>query len=120
MVAAFLLNSLGRAQSLDDLTYAEFGIEMIPIAELIGKGKNQVTFDRAAILEATTYAAEDADMSWRLYRRLSGQLAEFDRVNEHGWSMKRLADEIEWPIIPVLGDMELAGIALDRSSWASG
>ena len=114
MVAAFLLNSLGRAQSLDDLTYAEFGIEMIPIAELIGKGKNQVTFDRAAILEATTYAAEDADMSWRLYRRLSGQLAEFDRVNEHGWSMKRLADEIEWPIIPVLGDMELAGIALDR------
>jgi DNA polymerase-1 len=113
MVAAFLLNSLGRSQSLDDLAYAEFGIEMIPIHELIGTGKNQITFDRVDVQTAAQYAAEDADMSWRLYQRLNARLDEFAAPNEHGWSMKRLADEIEWPIITVLAEMELAGITLN-------
>lgn len=113
MIAAFLLNSLGRTQSLDDLAYNELGIEMIPIKEMIGSGKAQVTFDTTTIEEATVYAAEDADMSWRLYEKLSAQLNAKDKVNEYGWSMLRLATEIEWPIVPVLGEMELAGITLD-------
>ncbi len=113
MIAAFLLNSLGRSQSLDDLAYAELGVEMIPITELIGVGKDQITFDGTAIDEAATYAAEDADMSWRLYEIFSKRLAEQSEPNSYGWSMNRLANEIEWPIIPVLGEMELAGIGLD-------
>ena len=56
MVAAFILNSLGRSQSLDDLAYSEFGIQMIPISEMIGTGKNQSTFDTVTIEAATTYA----------------------------------------------------------------
>jgi DNA polymerase-1 len=115
MVAAFLLNSRGRAQSLDDLGYSELGIEMIPISELIGTGKAQVSFDRALIEEATTYACEDADMAWRLYERLREQLGEHGVTNVWGWSTERLANEIEWPIIPVLGKMELAGIELDSA-----
>jgi DNA polymerase-1 len=114
MVAAFLLNSRGRAQSLDDLAYSELGIEMIPITELIGTGKAQVSFDKALIEEATTYACEDADMAWRLYERLREQLAKHGVANEWGWSMERLAREVEWPIITVLGGMELDGIELDR------
>ena len=113
MIAAFLLNSLGRAQSLDDLAYSELGVEMIPIKEMIGSGKTQITFDETTIHEATTYAAEDADMSWRLYEKLGSQLAEKSEVNEYGWSMLRLANDVEWPIIPVLGEMEIAGIELD-------
>jgi DNA polymerase-1 len=114
MVAAFLLNPLGRAQSLDDLAYSELGVEMIPITELIGANKkSQVTFDKALIEDATRYAAEDADMSWRLYVRLRAELDAQDAVNEWGWSLKRLADEIEWPLLPVLGDMETQGIELD-------
>ncbi len=113
MVAAFLLNSLGRAQSLDDLAYSELGIEMIPISDLIGKGKTEISFDRALIEDATTYAAEDADITWRLYQKLSNQLTGYDEVNEWGWSLARLASEIEWPIIPVLAEMERAGIELD-------
>jgi DNA polymerase-1 len=114
MIAAFLLNSLGRSQKLDDLVYAEFGIEMIPISEMIGKGKTQITFDKTLIEAATTYAAEDADMSWRLYTALSGRLAaEGAAVNEHGWSMARLAAEVEWPLLPVLAEMEIAGVELD-------
>ncbi len=105
MVAAFLINSLGRAQSLDDLAYAELGIEMIPIKDLIGSGKTQTTFDKTLIEDATKYAAEDADMAWRLYQKLSSQLEEL--------KLDKLAMDMEWPLIPVLGEMELAGIALD-------
>ncbi len=113
MIAAFLLNSLGRAQSLDDLAYSELGIEMIPISEMIGTGKTQTTFDHTTIEDATIYAAEDADMSWRLYLKLKAELEAQNELNEHGWSMLRLANEIEWPIVPVLAEMEIEGIELD-------
>lgn len=114
MIAAFLLNSVGRAQSLDDLAFSRLGIEMIPISEMIGTGKTQTTFDAVEIDAATVYAAEDADVSWRLYELLRADLDAQDERNEYGWSMKRLADEVEWPIISVLGEMELAGIELDE------
>jgi len=113
MIAAFLLNSLGRAQSLDDLAYSELGIEMIPISEMIGTGKTQTTFDHTTIQDATIYAAEDADMSWRLYLKLKAELEAQSDVNEHGWSMLRLASDIEWPIVPILAEMEIAGVKLD-------
>jgi len=114
MIAAFLLNSLGRSRSLDDLAFSELGIEMIPISELIGHDKKtQITFDNTLIEHATTYAAEDADMSWRLYEKLRAQLHEASEVNKYGWSLERLATEIEWPTVSVLAEMELAGIELD-------
>jgi DNA polymerase I len=75
--------------------------------------KTQVTFDRTLIEDATKYAAEDADMAWRLYVKLAEQLGEYAERNEWGWSMERLATEIEWPIIGVLGEMEIVGIELD-------
>jgi DNA polymerase-1 len=105
MIAAFLLNPLGRSQSLDDVAYKELGIEMIPITQLIGTGRNQTSFDATAIEEATTYAAEDADISWRLYELMRPQL------QKAGFT--KLAETTEWPLIPVLGDMELTGIALN-------
>ncbi len=116
MIAAFLLNSIGRAQSLADLAYNELDVEMIPISELIGADKKtQVTFDKTLIEHATTYAAEDADMAWRLYVKLRDELKQHaGQVNEYGWNMERLASEVEWPIISVLGEMEIAGIELDK------
>jgi DNA polymerase-1 len=105
MIAAFILNPLGRSQSLDDLSYKEFGIEMIPISELIGKGKTQITFDHIKIDEATIYAAEDADITWRLYEKMAPQLKEA--------GFNKLAESTEWPLIEILGDMEIAGIELD-------
>ncbi len=86
---------------------------MIPISEMIGTGKTQTTFDRTTIEDATIYAAEDADMSWRLYLKLRSELEAQNDVNEHGWSMLRLANDIEWPIVPILAEMEIAGIKLD-------
>jgi DNA polymerase-1 len=105
MIAAFLLNPLGRSQSLDDLVYKEFGFEMIPISELIGTGRTQITFDSVPIETATRYAAEDADMTWRLYERMRPELEQA--------GLDKLGAATEWPLIEVLGDMEIAGIQLD-------
>ncbi len=105
MIAAFILNPLGRSQSLDELVYNEFGFEMIPIANLIGKGRSQICFDEVLIEDAVTYAAEDADMSLRLYNLMNPQIA------EQGFT--RLVESTEWPLIPILGDMEMAGIELN-------
>jgi DNA polymerase I len=108
MIAAFLLNPLARAQTLSDLAYSELGIEMIELDELIvKKGINQSSFDAVAIEDATRYAAEDADVSWRLYGLLKAQLEET--------GLSKLASDMEWPLICVLGDMELAGIELDSN-----
>jgi DNA polymerase-1 len=115
MIAAFLLNSIGRAQSLDDLAFRELAVEMIPISELIGVGKNQVLFSATPIEAATTYAAEDADMTWRLYELLRPRLEAYAEPNEYGWNIQRLATDIEWPMVPVLGEMELVGIELDKT-----
>jgi len=107
MVAAYLINPIGRAQSLSQLAYNELGISMIEITELIGKnGKSQITFDKVPIKDAAQYACEDADITWRLYQKLLPQLQKIGRLAD-------LAEEMEWPLIPVLGDMEYQGIELD-------
>lgn len=107
MVAAFLLNPVARAQTLSALALTELGIEMIEISELLGpKGKSQKTFNQTNIAEAGQYAAEDADISWRLYGRLHSELK---RVG----ALEKVAQELEWPLISVLGEMELTGVKLD-------
>ena len=107
MVAAFLINPIARAQTLSSLALAELGIEMIEITELIGlKGKEQKTFAQVDIAEAGQYAAEDADITWRLYGVLKLRLSEIGRLTEVG-------EKLEWPLIQVLGDVELAGVELD-------
>lgn len=112
MVAAFLLNPMGRSQSLTTLALTELGLEMVEIAELLGpKGKNQKTFNQTPIPEAITYAAEDADMAWRLYQLLAKELA---KVGE----LKKVGAELEWPLIAVLGDIELTGVLLDVDFFA--
>lgn len=109
MIANFLLNPLLRAQSLDELAFTELGIAMIGITELIGaKGKGQKTFAQVSIEQATTYASEDADITWRLYEVL------LPRLKNCG-QLEQVAETMEWPLIAVLGEVELAGVALDGS-----
>lgn len=111
MIAAFLINPIGRAQNLSELAYNELGISMIDIEELIGaKGKHQLTFNTVPVADATQYAAEDADIALRLYKKLA-----HDLTTEPTGTTKlaKLADMLEWPLIPVLGDMELQGVAID-------
>lgn len=113
MIASFIINPLARSRSLGDLAYQEFGIEMIPIEDLIGvRGKLQSSFDKVPLDEAAQYAAEDADITWRLYEVLVAEL-------EKEPKLKSLAEVTEWPLIPVLAEMELAGIELDEKYLAN-
>ncbi len=104
MVAAFILNK--SPIGLKAMALNELGIEMTPIVDLIGKGRKQVSMVDVSAAEAGKYAAADADITLRLADLLLPQLAE----NE---TMEKLYRELELPLIPILVDMELAGVTLD-------
>ena len=80
----------------------------IPIKELIGSGKGQITFDRVAIDRAAPYAAEDADVTLRLWRVLKPGLVR-SRVTT-------VYETLERPLVPVLAAMEAAGVLVDRDA----
>ena len=105
MIAAYLLEPTGRNLGLKGLAWQELGVEMTPIEDLIGKGKDQLTMDRVAIERVYPYAAADADMTLRLVPRQEAQLKQ-----KNLWP---LFTEIEMPLVPVLIDMECTGVALD-------
>lgn len=105
MVAAYLENPNLRAQKLSDLAFSELGIQMTQIEDYIGKGKNQKTFNEVKLKEAVNYAAEDADIALRLTNIFEKNLKKLDLLS--------LANKIEFPLIPILGDMELLGILVD-------
>ncbi len=106
MVAAFVLNR--SPIGLKSLAQNELGVEMTPIEDLIGKGRNQLSMVDVSAEAAGVYAAADADLTLRLANLLLPQLAE----NE---TLERLYRELELPLIPILVEMELAGVALDTS-----
>ncbi len=105
MIMAWLLNPSRRRLGLKELAFTEFGIEMQPITDLIGKGKGQITMDRVPVPQAAAYAALDVAVTWRLYDHLLPQLRE--RAQEH------LFWDIEMPLVPVLVAMERHGVLID-------
>lgn len=105
MIAAYLLNPNARAQKLEELAFTELGIEMVPISEIIGAGKNQTTFDLGEISDCSQYACEDADVSLRLYHKLLPQIQKAE--------LAELLHDIEIPLIPILAEMEMCGVLLD-------
>ncbi len=105
MVASYLLNPGSRQHNLDAVVFTEFGYEMTPIESLIGKGKDQLTMDQVDINRVADYAIEDADYTWRLYKRLDKQLVKN--------KLRELMDKIETPLIPVLAKLETNGVLVD-------
>ena len=104
MVAAFVLNK--SHVGLKPLAQNELGMMMTPIEDLIGKGRHQLSMVDVSAEQAGKYAAADADITLRLANLLLPQLAEND-------VLERLYRELELPLIPILVDMELAGVSLD-------
>ena len=78
----------------------------IPIKPLLGSGKSAITFDRVPIDQATPYAAEDADVTLRLWQHLKPTL--------HAAKTTRVYETMERPLVPVLAQMERHGIKVDR------
>lgn len=106
MIAAYLLGETGL--SLKDLAFTKLGVQMVPITELIGKGRSQTTMDHVAIELAAGYASADVAVTERL-RQLF-----LPRLEEMG--LASLFTEVEMPLVSVLIDMELVGVAIDVPS----
>jgi len=111
MLASYLLEP-GRGQhNLDTMSLRHLGIRKTPTEELIGKGKDQITMAEVAVETVAQYAAEDADCTFRLVEFFRPQLAEHE--------LTELFDTVEMPLVPVLADMERAGVALNAPYLAS-
>ena len=93
---------------MDELSERHLGHATIPIKSLLGSGKGQITFDRTDIAEATRYAAEDADVTLRLWQAFRPQL--------HRSRVTTVYETLERPLVPVLADMEMAGVLVDRDT----
>ena len=91
---------------MDTLAERHLNHKPIPIKELIGTGKSQITFDKVAIDKAAPYAAEDADVTLRLWKLLKPGLVTNRAVTVY--------ETLERPLSPVLARMEMHGIKVDR------
>ncbi len=105
MILSYLLESGERNHGLDELSRRLLDHSMIPITDLIGKGKGQVTIDQVPIPKVAEYAGEDAVATWRIYEILAPRVAE-----EGLWD---LYADLERPLISVLTQMEAWGIRID-------
>jgi len=106
MVASYCLDPTRNSHSMDAMARDFLGYECIEIHSLIGKGKNQLTFDMVETKAACEYSAEDADITWQLYEHLTTRL-------EGEPEIKRLFEAVEMPLVSVLSAMEINGVSLD-------
>jgi len=106
LIASFVLDPVRRSYGLDALAKSLLGLDMIPITDLIGKGKTEVAMDELDPAQVCEYAGCDADFTWRLFEVLAPQMA--------GSPLERLFRETEMPLVEVLAEMQHNGIALDK------
>ncbi len=106
MLISYALDAGVHGHGMDTLSDTHLDHRPIPIKELIGSGKSAITFDRVEIDKAAPYAAEDADVTLRLHRILKPRLAREGLASVY--------EVMERPLVPILAQMEMAGIKVDR------
>ena len=106
MLLSYALDAGLHGHGMDELSQHYLDHKPIAFKEIAGTGKKQITFDQVPIPQATKYAAEDADVTLRLYRFMKPRLAE-DK-------MATVYETLERPLVPVLVEMERAGVKVDR------
>ena len=105
MLASYLTDPSRLRHNLGEVSLKYLRCKMIPISELIGTGSKAITFDKVPLDAACEYAAEDADITWRLS-------AIFQKSLKEG-NLEDLYHEIELPLLQVLMRMEMQGIAIE-------
>jgi DNA polymerase-1 len=111
MIASYCLDPGRRQHDIETLALEEFGRRITTYEELCGKGKSKIRFAEVDLDRATRFAGERADLVLQIAQRLSRQ------IDDYG--LERLFDEIEMPLMPVLADMERAGVAIDPDFFDS-
>ncbi len=108
MLMSYALHGGEHGHGMDALSERYLSHTPIPIKPLLGSGKSARTFDHVPIDEATAYAAEDADITLRLWQTFRPQL--------HLSRVTTVYETLERPLVPVLARMEMAGIKVDRDT----
>ncbi len=108
MLMSYAMHAGLHGHGMDALSETYLHHVPIPIKSLLGSGKSQVTFDRVPIADAVKYAAEDADVTLRLWQQFRPQL--------HRAHVTTVYETLERPLVPVLAEMEMAGVQIDRDT----
>jgi len=109
-LASYVLDPGRRAHSIDVLALEFLQQKVTSLEDLCGKGKSLVPYDQVPLGCATEYASEHADITLRLREEFEPQL--------EAMAARRLFDDIEMPLLPVLADMEWAGVLIDVEGFA--
>jgi DNA polymerase-1 len=107
MLESYVLDSTATRHDMDSLALKYLSYRTVHFEDVAGKGAKQVTFNRVALEQAGPYAAEDADVTLRLHQTLWPRLRD-----EAG--LRRLFEEIEMPLVPVLSRIERNGVFVER------
>ena len=106
MLESYVLDSVASRHDMDSLAFNYLNEETIKFADVAGKGAAQITFNQVPLEQAAPYAAEDADITLRLHQvlwpRVAGEAA-----------LKKVFEEIELPLVPVLSRIERTGALVD-------
>jgi len=105
MLISYVLDGSSHKHGMDALSEQYLGHTPIPFKEVAGTGKAQVTFDRVDIEKALDYAAEDAEVTLRLYHILKPRLVAERMVSVY--------ENLERPLIPIIAQMEMDGVKVD-------
>ncbi|MFM7348628.1 MAG: DNA polymerase I, partial [Erythrobacter sp.] len=103
-------DGMGGGHGMDELSQRHLGHTPIPFKDLCGTGKKAISFAEVPLDRATHYAAEDADVTWRLHAMLK------PRLSVEGGS--RVYERVDRPLIPVVARMEREGIRVDSARLA--
>ncbi len=106
MVASYLLDPSSRQHNLDLLSLKHLNHKMIPLSDLLGKGKEKISFEKVPISQAMPYSCEDADITLQLKDIFEPKLKKL--------KLWPLFEEVEMPLLDVLCQMEKSGVAIDR------
>lgn len=108
MLESYILDSASLNHDMDGLALKYLGWRTIRYEEVAGKGAKQITFNAVPIAQASTYAAEDADVTWQLHQTLIPRL-------EKEKGLKYIFEKIEMPLVSVLARMERNGVLIDAN-----
>ena len=107
MLESYVLNSVASRHNMDDLALKYLGLSTVHFEDIAGKGTKQLTFNQVELDKAGHYAAEDADITFRLHQALWPRLQAESRLAS-------VYEDIEIPLVPILSDVELGGVLLDE------
>ncbi len=105
MLMSYALDAGKHRHNMDTLSEIHLNHKTISFKDVAGSGKSQITFDKVPIKQATQYAAEDADVTFRLHNIFS------ERLKQE--KLLKIYENLEKPMINVLAQMEIQGIKID-------